>query len=417
MDTRRIGVVMGLHGGDIPVGTLLIGRARGRESLSFSYADSWLGHPDAFPIDPLLPLHGGMRHPLRGGMFGCLEDASPDRWGRALMRRAHGGRTLPPSDYLLGVMDALRCGALRFLDEDGEPLAPAPDGVPKMRHVRELHRIIDGYVSSGVIGDRDIHDILGPGASLGGARPKLTLQDEDGRLHVVKFPNVRDGVDLPLWEKVCLDLAGRCGIRVPPSSLLLLPSGRHALVVERFDRDGRGGRIPFASAMTLLEAADSDAAGTRSYLDLADILAAGGGGADAGIRELWLRMQFNVLISNRDDRLRNHGFLRRGDGWELSPAYDLEPDTDTSAHCLALDEEGCTAPDPDIAICSAGYFGLEEEEAVSLTRGMCGVIAGFADAARHLGADARDVGLMAPCFERRWAGWSPSSAGRGRKGA
>lgn len=404
VDTRRIRVEMGRSDGDIPVGTLLIGRSRGREILSFSYADSWLEHPDAFPIDPYLPLHGGMLHPLRGGMFGCLEDASPDRWGRTLMRRARRGGTLLPSDCLLGVMDALRCGALRFRDMDGGHLAPAPDGVPRMRHVRGLHRIVDGYLSSGVIGDGDIRDILGPAAALGGARPKLSLQDGEGRLHVVKLPNAGDGVDLPLWEKVCLDLAGRCGIRVPPSSLILLPSGRHALVVERFDRDGLGGRIPFASAMTLLGASDADAPGSRSYLDLADILAAGGGGADAGIRELWLRMQFNVLVSNRDDHLRNHGFLRRADGWELSPAYDLEPDAGSPSHCLALDEEGCVAPDPDVPIRSAGYFGLDEEEAVSLTRRMCGIISGFADAARRLGADAREIGLMEPCFARRWAG-------------
>lgn len=400
-DKLKIFVDLDWNGTIHNVGTLLFNRQRGAEVMSFAYTEAWLSSSIAYEIDPELPLISGHQYPSSSN-FGCFSDSAPDRWGKTLIQRAWAkeGKTrssLYESDYLLGVMDILRMGAFRFREHETY-LSDRLNGIPKLKNINEFYHTIENILKGGETADRDLLDVLGPGSSLGGARPKLTLFDDKGQLFIVKFPNIKhDTIDVPLWEKVCLDLAEMCGLNVPSSTLKELPCGKHALIIKRFDREGDK-RIPFASAMTLLSAKDSDASGLYSYLDIAEIIASNGRNTDKSLTELWKRMQFNVLISNRDDHLRNHGFLRGNLGWELSPVYDLETDATSPCHSLSLNASGDCEPDPSLAISSAQYFGIKESEALSLTKEMCSIVEKYPNIAKKYGASGQEIKAMQQNF-------------------
>ncbi|MDR0816320.1 MAG: type II toxin-antitoxin system HipA family toxin [Desulfovibrio sp.] len=402
---RRVIVELAWGDETMRLGTLFITASRGKEQFAFECAEEWLEHEKTFEFDPHIPLTRGIHYPKKDHpVFGCLADASPDRWGIALLRRRENrqafsenrtARSLSHSDFLFGVSDAMRMGALRF--RDGETLLADTDtGVPKITWAGTFYALLQDIQAGRGLSDNDIRDVVAPGASLGGSRPKASLCDADGKLFVVKFPQVTDSVDVPLWEKVSLDMAKRCGIRVPESRLIQLSQDRHALVLDRFDRDTQGGRIPFASAMTLLEARDNDGK-VHSYLEIAMLLQLCGSDTTEDLRELWTRMLFNVLTSNRDDHLRNHGFLRNECGWRLSPVYDLESSSDKAEHCLAFDEHN-TEPDARIAFTVAGLFGLTDRDAQKIAERMGHVLRKWKNHAERRGAKGRDIDAMRENF-------------------
>lgn len=378
---------------------------RGRESASFQYTAEWLAHPGRFPLDPALELRAGPFHTDRG--FGCFRDAAPDRWGRQLVARARArdaaaaGRTprrLTEADYLLGADDRTRHGALRFRDKPGGPFlaAPAAQSVPHLVQLSGLLRAAD-RLDSGAGGDDELALLLAPGSSLGGARPKASVLEDDGVLSMAKFPRGIDSWNVPRWEAVALALARTAGITVASSRLVVI-EGRGVLVVHRFDR-ASGDRIPFLSAMSMLGATDGDGG---SYPEIAEAIRRYGASPAADLKELWRRMVFTVLISNHDDHLRNHGFLRLEDGgWRLSPAYDLNPTpAEEGGRFLttAIVAED-TRASLELALATARYYGLPLTDAREIVTEVEASVRRWREEATRLEVGRAEVDRMASAFE------------------
>jgi serine/threonine-protein kinase HipA len=324
------------------VGTLYATPARAKEIFSFEYDPSWLRSGHVFSLDPSLQLFTGPQYPsAEKPNFGVFLDSSPDRWGRVLMdrREAQAAReegrsrdTLLESDYLLGVYDGYRMGALRFrtdpdgpfLDDDKTFAAPPWTSIRELEHAsRELER---RDVEKDSNYGRWLRLLMAPGGSLGGARPKASVLDEKGHLWIAKFPSRRDDIDVGAWERLVHMLALRSGISVASADACRFGTDHHTFLTKRFDRTDSGERLHFASAMTLLGRTDGDdAAKGASYLELAEFLIRQGVETDKDLEELWRRIVFFICVSNVDDHLRNHGFLLRSTGWVLAPAYDMNP--------------------------------------------------------------------------------------------
>lgn len=302
-----------------------------RERVSYEHDPDWIRSPEAFQFDPELPLSPGPIHARRGqDMFGTLGDSAPDTWGRELMRRkeqrladaeGYPSRILQEADYLLGVPDLTRLGALRF-KIDGKFQAQQDRGVPTMAVLGELlessRRILNGEET-----EEDIRLILAPGSSLGGARPKASIRDQRNRLAIVKFPKETDAHSISRWEAIALDMAEAAGIAAAKHDLINHVSGP-VFVSRRFDRTGDGHRVPFLSGMAMTEHRDGDQDG--SYLELVNAINERGAFPERDRQELFRRIAFSILITNTDDHLRNTGFLWTGrKGWTLSPAYDVNP--------------------------------------------------------------------------------------------
>lgn len=387
-------VDVSLDVGAVPAGRLRRHAGRRGETATFEYVESWLDASERFAIDPNLPLGRGTFAPTRGrAVSAAIGDTAPDSWGRRLMQRAERRaaaregrrvRTLGAVDYLLGVADESRLGALRLRLPGGKAHeAPAPEGVPPMielgRLLRSTTRILRDEAT-----DADLALVLAPGSSLGGARPKASVRDARGRLAVAKFPKDDDEYSLETWESIALALAGEAGIEVPDTELVRV-DGRAVLLSRRFDREGDR-RLPFVSAMTLTDSVDGE---PGSYPDIVDALSLHGSRTTDDACSLYRRVAFNVLVSNVDDHLRNHGALHvPGRGWRLAPAYDLNPvPADLKAHVLS------TAIDGDDATCSvdllresAPLYGLGDGDAVRIiaevarsTRRWRSVAAGFGE--------------------------------------
>jgi serine/threonine-protein kinase HipA len=327
------------------LGWLRARRGAGREVFEFEFDAAALVHGATvgLRLDARLGLFEGRQHPPQGHeTFGMLADASPDRWGRLLMRRrleraqraGQVGRAvrLHESDYLLGVHDAYRSGALRLrLDDAGDFLdnqhgAAAPPFV-QLRELEAASLALErDEDNTSAAADDWLRMLIAPGGSLGGARPKASVIDPQGQLWIAKFPSLRDEYDVGAWELVLQTLAKGCGLAVPQSLARKFASRHHTFLVKRFDRTPEG-RLHFASAMTLTGHLDGDDASTgASYLEIARVLIDHGAHTVADLRELWSRIVFNMLVSNTDDHLRNHGFiLVPGKGWCLSDAYDMNP--------------------------------------------------------------------------------------------
>ena len=393
-----------LEGDTHLVGSLwLSGRAG--TTAAFRYADSWLEHPHRFAIDPLLTLDGGVFYKDRP--FCAISDSAPDQWGRTLMVRAEhlraadegrARRALRPIDYVLGVSDLTRHGALRYAREaDGAFLAPSDEAsVPPLVELPTLMAAVQGFLDDP--GDEDaLRILLAPGSSLGGARPKASVVAEDGRLSIAKFGKRDDPYSVNAWEQLALDLARDSGIRTAESELHPVVGYADVILLPRFDREGAA-RTPFLSAMTMVDAQDGQ---KRSYLELAEAIQRYGASTRADLRELWRRIAFNVLISNTDDHLRNHGFLYAGEGgWTLSPAYDLNPQIGPRllATAIAEDPED-TSASLSLAFEVAGYFAMEEEEARTIAREVGEVTSTWAGRAEAQGIRGHEVDLMVSAFE------------------
>jgi len=402
---REIEVHIDWDGATRPVGRLWA-RAKGaRQTCSFAYDQTWLGLAGAFPLEPNLPLVRGDAH-WDGGLFNAFSDPAPDRWGRNLMGRrerhqakteGRAPRTLLEADFLMLVEDQTRLGALRFRDVGAEAFAaadahPVPPLVALPRLLGAARRIVADRET-----DEDLRLLLAPGSSLGGARPKASVKDAHDGLLIAKFPSQTDDWPIPTWESVAMTLAERAGITVPAFQLRQV-ARRPVFMMSRFDRMAGGGRRPFCSALTALGAADGE---VRSYLELVDVLRQDGADAPGDAAQLWRRMVFNILISNTDDHLRNHGFLREPGGWRLSPAYDLNPmptDVKPRIHALALNETDQEAS-LDIALGAAAYFRLDRPEASAIAREVGAVAATWRDVAAQHGLTPNQIDRMASAFE------------------
>lgn len=381
------------------IGTLSRGE---RGSVSFAYRGEWLDYAQAFPLDPELDLLPGEFYPGASN-FGVFMDSCPDRWGQLLMQRrevlvaGEEGRTaknLGPWEFLQGVQDCTRMGALRYsrVGQDGfvadEALSAPP--VAKLAELQTIAFEMSKKKPAGVDSDQLkawLQILVAPGASLGGARPKANVVDQQAHLWIAKFPAADDDYDVAVWEKVLHDLARDCGISVPQSRLVQFGDGFHTFLVKRFDRVGTVRRF-FASAMALLQHVDTDDA---SYLELAEFLATLGEPASlrADLEQLFTRVAFNVATANRDDHLRNHGFLRTPAGWRLAPAFDLNPSFKKEEHVLALDLYQ-RRPDFALVIQTAGYYRLSKDRAHAIVRQVCQVVAGWEGRARHYGLSRQE---------------------------
>jgi serine/threonine-protein kinase HipA len=300
-------------------------------------------------------------------------------------------------DFLLGVRDDLRQGAVRFRDpHSGDFLADESSGVP---HVADLARLLHAadHLAADEESEEELRDLLRGGSSLGGARPKAHVIDNAGGVAIAKFPRSGyDERDVEAWERVALDLAGQAGIRVPRSELIRV-SDRNVLVVERFDRDGDG-RIGYVSAMTMLEATEGD---RGSYLDIATAIERFSPRATDDLHELWRRMAFNILISNTDDHLRNHGFLHEGGTtWTLSPAFDLNPEPQPGAKHLSTAIDGLdTAASVEILMSVAPLFRLREPEAAAVLREVLAATRRWKEVAATYEISRAEVDEMVWAFE------------------
>jgi len=402
---REIEVHIDWDGATRPVGRLWA-RAKGaRQTCSFAYDPAWLGLAGAFPLEPNLPLVRGDAH-WDGGLFNAFSDPAPDRWGRNLMGRrerheakaeGRAPRTLLEADFLMLVEDQTRLGALRFRDVGADAFAaadahPVPPLVALPKLLGAARRIVDDRET-----DEDLRLLLAPGSSLGGARPKASVRDAQGELLIAKFPSQTDDWPIPTWESVAMTLAQQAGVSVPAFQLRQVAK-RPVFMMSRFDRMADGGRRPFRSALTALGAADGE---VRSYLELVDVLRQDGADAPGDAAQLWRRMVFNILISNTDDHLRNHGFLREPGGWRLSPAYDLNPmptDVKPRIHALALNETDQDAS-LETALGAAAYFRLSKPEASAIAKDVGIVVATWREVAAQHGLTANQIDRMASAFE------------------
>lgn len=389
-------------------GRLWAHRRRNTESGTFAYDAAYLAHPQAYALDPALPLVAGQQQTAIGRpIFGAFSDCAPDRWGRRLVNRAEehrvrdegGGaqRSFGEVDYLLRVRDDLRQGALRFRDpQTGTYLAADQTGIPHVVALAELlsasERLERDQATSA-----ELDALLRGGSSLGGARPKAHVLDEVGGIAIAKFPSpTADEWDVMRWESVALRLARDAGIRVPNSKLHLIDD-KPVLVVDRFDRAGAR-RLGYVSAMTMLEATDGD---DGSYLDIAGAIEEHSPATGDDLRQLWRRVAFSILIRNTDDHLRNHGFVRVSSaGWSLSPAFDLNPDPRPGPkHLSTAIDYDTTEARIDVLLGVAWMFRLRDEEAKAVLREVTEATGRWRAVAADAGMDGAAIDQMAPAFE------------------
>ena len=387
---------------------------RGKEVFSYENDPAWLAHPRFRALDPDLSAFAGKQYqPSDKSNFGLFLDSAPDRWGRTLMRRREAinarlqdrkPRTLTEADYLMGVYDGNRMGALRFkfskegdfMDNDRSLATPPWASIRELEHAslqieREDHVDTPEHT-------RWIDMLVAPGSSLGGARPKANVVDENGRLWIVKFPSAGDTKDSGAWEMVTAEMARSCGIEMSECRAQRFGSRHHSFITERFDRTDTGRRIHFASAMTLLGYTDG-ASHTEgaSYLELAEWIIANCDDTDRNMEQLWRRIVFNIAVSNCDDHLRNHGFLLTPQGWRLSPAYDINPDEYGTGLKLNISEND-NSLDFDLPMSITPYFGLEPARAESILAEVKRVVSGWRKLATKYGIPKSEQDTMARAF-------------------
>jgi serine/threonine-protein kinase HipA len=396
------------------LGTLVVNDTRGKEVFSFEYDEDWLHREDGRVLDPDLRLYKG---PQYVGMekpdFGLFLDSSPDRWGRVLMsrreaiiarREGRAARRLGESDYLLGVYDKNRMGALRFKETGSAVFRNADQSMaaPPWSTLRDLEYA--SYLAEHEEKDEKLDPwlsmLIAPGSSLGGARPKASVVDERGELWIAKFPGKNDEVDSGAWEMLAADLAREAGIEMSECRLDSFSKRGSTFLTKRFDRIGEG-RIHFASAMTLLGRTDGDDSATgASYLELVDFIMRHGSRPEADLRQLWKRIVFSIAVANTDDHLRNHGFLLEEKGWRLSPAYDINPSPDPRGLSLSIDEHD-NSLDFSLALSVAKYFRLTEKEAQSIIDATEALVATWRERARAYGIARSEIAGMEGAFAIR----------------
>ncbi|MHB1241649.1 MAG: type II toxin-antitoxin system HipA family toxin [Gammaproteobacteria bacterium] len=374
------------------VGELDVFSTRDTETYQFTYFEEWTAK--GFQIDPALDLVPGFAYHSQA-LPGVFEDIAPDRWGRLVQQRAGSGFT-SDTDYLLGVSDFMRMGALRLADVSRPDVYLADNhNVPKLIHIRELEAAC-GRLEKGLETEEDLRQLFGPGSSLGGARPKAAVQDGK-TLCIAKFQSGQDTERAAAWEATTLDLAQKAGIPTARHRLLGKDTERPILLLERFDRQGTE-RIPFASAMTLAGLRDGQDA---SYGELASVVASLSSQSKADSFDLWRRMVFNAMTGNTDDHLRNHAFLRDLQGWRLSPAYDLNPNHETyarRAHTLAF-LPGEKKPSLELCQDMAPYFNLGKKQVEHGLKAIGTALKAWKTIAKSNGLTDNEIQRKADAFE------------------
>lgn len=373
---KDIYVYMDWQESDSPIqmGVLHSEVLRGKEVFSFENNTDWLTYKQFRALDPDLAQFSGKQYlPADKSNFGMFLDSSPDRWGRMLMRRREAinarlenrpSRTLTEADYLLGVYDGNRMGALRFkLSPDDEFMDNNKAmATPPWTSIRDLEYASLQLEKENLKDDAEyakwLNMLIAPGSSLGGARPKANILDNNGALWIAKFPSGHDTKDMGAWEAVTAEMARKCGIEIAESRAQKFSNRQHTFLTKRFDRINEK-RIHFASAMTLLGYTDgTNSAEGVSYLELAEWIGRNCNNVSQNLEQLWRRIVFNIAVSNCDDHLRNHGFLLTPKGWTLSPAYDINPDEYGMGLKLNISEDD-NSLDFELALSVAAYFGLD----------------------------------------------------------
>lgn len=398
----------------ILMGTLYATPARGKEVFSFEYDTAWLKSPFAQILDPDLGLFSGPQYAREGhNNFGLFLDSSPDRWGRVLMQRREAQlakaenrdiRTLMESDYLLGVYDGHRMGALRFRLSDDEPFLDnqADMAAPPWTKLRDLEYASLQLERDDAESDKDylswLKMLIAPGGSLGGARPKASVLDEHGHPWIAKFPSRRDEINIGRWEYLVYQLAQAAGVKTVQSDIRNFSGEYDTFLSKRFDRTEKGERVHFASAMTLLGKQDGDGGDTGvSYLDLAEFLMRNGAEANKDLEQLWRRVVFYICVSNTDDHLRNHGFLLRDGGWVLSPAYDINPVATGGGLALNISKED-NSQSLDLVRSVAPVFRVDEEKATVIIGEVVNAVRNWEELAKKLKLSSREIGQMKNAF-------------------
>jgi len=389
---------------------------RGKEIFSFSYAQEWLKSSFSQILDPELLFYSGSQYASDEKLnFGIFLDSSPDRWGRILMKRREAvaarsegrpERTLRESDYLLGVTDYHRMGALRFKEEPNGPFLNNNETIatPPWTSIRELEQICLKLEDEEVIDDPEyikwLTMLVNPGSSLGGARPKASVSDDKNNLWIAKFPSKTDIKDIGGWEMVANELATNSGLNVAHAMVQKFSDRYYTFLTRRFDRTASDERIHFASAMTMLGYRDgANFHDGISYLEIVDFLTNNGANIDSDLRELWSRIVFNIFISNTDDHLRNHGFILTDKGWILSPAYDINPNEDGTGLSLNinLDDNALTL---DLPLEVVEYFRLDNKNGIKIIEGIRKAVSNWRRIADKYQLSKSEQELMANVFNR-----------------
>lgn len=398
---------------ELPVlmGSLYVNVIKGGESYSFEYDKDWLRKTGlTLTLDPELMPYSGRQYPNGKNIFGLFADASPDRWGRVLMNKRERilaekeGRKpskLYDSDYLLGVYDETRMGGIRFkanqegpfLSDDKETAAPP---WATLRTLEEASRNFENDETG--LTEKWLNQLIKPGSSLGGARPKATVVDTKDQLWIAKFPSKNDENDTGAWEMVAHDLAALCGLNVPEAKLEKFSPLGSTFLIKRFDRMGSK-RVHFASAMTLLGKTDgASAADGSSYLDIAAFIKSYGAQPKKDLGELWKRIVFNMAVTNTDDHLRNHAFILTDKGWILSPLYDVNPVPYGDELSLNVDEED-NSISIDLAVQTAVRFGISESDAEAQAEEILKIVRdNWEKTAAGYGLTRRQIEEMRPAF-------------------
>lgn len=380
--------------------------------FSFAYDKAFLTSAFRLQIDPILTLHSGeLYNDEADKNFRAFLDSSPDRWGRILMQRraaieARKGiratSRLNELDYLLGVYDSYRMGGIRFkrvgadafLDDNSEFAAPPMASLRELEHAAMQIEKDDNIDSDAYY--RWLKMLISPGSSLGGARPKACVADEQGHLWIAKFPNLNDTHDVGAWEMVCYELALAAGVDMYPSEIRQFSSQHHTFLTKRFDRDGEK-RLHFSSAMTQLQYYDGEQSQGASYLEIAEFISNCGAQTEADLAQLWRRIVFNIAVSNTDDHLRNHGFLLTKNGWKLSPAYDLNPIV--GKHGLHLNiTDADNALHYQLAFDVKNFFRLSQTQATQIYDEVLMAVKRWQAVAKRLGISRAEQAMKQSAF-------------------
>ncbi len=397
------------------VGELGYESLRGSDSYSFKFADSWIKKYNAIALSDDLNNYPGIQYTQpEKDIFGCFADALPDRWGRTLFLRREQilaqeenrpVRRLSSFDFLTGIDDHSRMGGFRFKETpDGEFINTDNTlRVPPLTDLRELiaaSKEIERSEGTNIIPEKKwITQLVQPGSSLGGARPKANVIDENHNIFMAKFPSLNDDYDVGIWEHFCHLLAKNAGINAAETKVITTNDKHHTLLSRRFDRTYAGRRIHFASAMTLLGLNDGDNATTgHGYIDIVDFIISGCTDVDANLRELFRRVAFNICVGNSDDHFRNHGFLLTAKGWTLSPAYDMNP-TLNDYQSLLINNKTNTA-DLSILLDSCDEYMLTHEVAKGIIDEVLEAVKGWRTLANRLGIAKREMNLFEGVFKK-----------------
>jgi serine/threonine-protein kinase HipA len=392
------------------IGILSAQQAKGKKAFSFEYSKEWIQSKEQILLDPDIGWYSGQQYPYGKENFGVFFDSMPDTWGRTLMKRREiqkakkEGRlalNLYDIDFLLGVYDECRMGALRFkLDSEGPFLDnnqkfPTPP-MSKIRDLQHAAEIIESDEDSEQVKDW-LNILIAPGSSLGGARPKANVLDENGDLWIAKFPSKGDTTDKAAWEYLAYQLALKAGIEMAESHIKTVSGKFHTFFTKRFDRQHQE-RIHFASAMTMTgNNEDTIKENPASYLDIAEFIQFTGSQNKKDLHQLWRRIVFSVAISNTDDHLRNHGFILTDKGWVLSPAFDINPSIDKAGLALNIDIDN-NALDFELTKSVGEYFQLTAPEMDSIINEVKAVVSQWRVFAQHIGISSKEQELMTQAF-------------------